>query len=65
MLDYGDESDDKLMSTDILEDIIDGSQSHPGVNSIDAGYKICNRIKQIQSECKRALKAAQNMVCGP
>ena len=31
-MDSGDESDDEPMSTDILEDIRDGSQSHPSIN---------------------------------
>ena len=60
-LDSGDETDDELMSTEILEDIRDGIQSHPGVNRRDAHYKIRDFIKVIQSEWKRALKATQNM----
>ena len=31
-MDSGDESEDKPMSTDMLEKIRDGSQSHPSVN---------------------------------
>ena len=36
MMDSGNESDDVLMSTEMLEDIRDGSQSHPSVSSICA-----------------------------
>ena len=36
----GDESDHDLISTDMLEDIRDGSQTHPNVNRIEAHYKI-------------------------
>ena len=31
-INYGDESDHDLISTEILEDICDGSQTHPKVN---------------------------------
>ena len=46
----GDESDHDLISTEMLEDIRDGSQSHPNVNKIEARCKIRDRIRQIQSE---------------
>ena len=36
----GDESDDELMSTDMLEDIREDSQSRPIVNMIEVHYKI-------------------------
>ena len=45
----GDEADDEPMSTDILEDIRDGSKSHPHNNWREAPYKIHDRIKQRQS----------------
>ena len=48
-MDSGDESDDEPMSMDILEDISDGSQSHPRINRRYARYKICDLIKQRQS----------------
>ena len=60
-MDSGDESDHDLMSTDMLEDICDGSQSHPNVKKREARYKIRNSIRQRQSERKVALKATQNM----
>ena len=45
-MDSGDESDDEPMSTDMLYDIHDGSQSHPNVHRREARYKIRDRIKQ-------------------
>ena len=53
----GDESDHDLISTEMLEDICDGSQTHLNVNRREAHYKICDRIRQTQSEWKGALKA--------
>ena len=44
-----------------LEDIRDGSQTHPTVNRREVGYKGCDSIEQIRSEWKGALKATQNM----
>ena len=43
------DSVDEHMSTDILEDIRDGSQSCPSGNRREARYKMRNRIKQRQS----------------
>ena len=60
-MDYGDESDDELMSIEMLEDIRDGSQYRLNFNMREARYKIHDRIKQIQSEQKGALKATQNV----
>ena len=48
-MDYGDDSDDDPMSTEMLEDICDGSQSHRNVNRIKSGYKVRDHIKQRQS----------------
>ena len=45
----GNESDDEPMSMDMLEDIRDGSQSHPSVNRIEARYKIRDCIKLSQA----------------
>ena len=36
----GDESDQDLISTEMLEDIRDGSQTHPNINRREARYKI-------------------------
>ena len=41
----GDESDDDPMSTEMLEDICDGRQSHPDVNRREARYKVRDCIK--------------------
>ena len=45
-MDSGDESDDKPMSKDMLEDICDGSQSHKNINRREARYKIRDYIKK-------------------
>ena len=44
-INYGDESDHDLISMEMLEDICDGSQTHPNVNRRKAHFKIRNRIK--------------------
>ena len=41
----GDESYHDLIYTEMLEDIRDGSQTHPNVNIIEARYKIRDRIR--------------------
>ena len=51
----GDESEDELMPMEILEDICDGSKSRPIVNRRYERYKIRDRNKQRQPECKGAL----------
>ena len=45
----GDESDYDLISTEMLEDICDGSQTHPNVNKIEPRYKIRDCIRKRQS----------------
>ena len=57
----GDESNHDIISTEILEDICDGSQTHPNVNRREARYKILDRIRQRQLEWKGALKATRSM----
>ena len=42
----GDEYDAETMSTDMLEDICDISQSHPSINRREARYKIHDRFKK-------------------
>ena len=42
----GDDSDHDLISKEMLEDISDGSQTHPNVNRGEARYKIRDRIRQ-------------------
>ena len=56
-----DESDHDFISTKMLEDICDGSQTHPNVNRREARYKIRDCIRQRQSEWKGELKAMQSM----
>ena len=53
----GDESDHDLISTEMLEDIRDGSQTHPNVHRRESRYKIRDHITQKQSEWKGALKS--------
>ena len=57
----GDESDHDIISTEILEDIRDGSLTHPNINRREACYKIRDRVRQRQLERKGALKATQIM----
>ena len=45
----------------MLEDIRDGSQTHPNVNKREARYKIRDRVSQKESQYKGALKATRNM----
>ena len=60
----GDESDHDLISTEMLEDIRDGNQTHPNVNRREAHYKIRDRIRKRQSEWKVLLKSMRSMVKG-
>ena len=45
-IDSGDESDHDLISTEMLEDIRDRSQTHLNINKREARYKIRDRIRQ-------------------
>ena len=47
-INYGDESDHDLISTEMLEEIRDGSKTHLNVNRREARCKIYDRIRQIQ-----------------
>ena len=60
-MDSVDESNDDPISTEMLEDIRDGSQSHKNVNRREVRYKIGDRIKQRQPEWIEALKSTRNM----
>ena len=60
-LNSGDESDHDLISMDMLQDIRDGSHTHPNVNKMEARYKIRDHIRQRKLEWKGALKATRNM----
>ena len=57
----GNESDNDLISTEMLENIRDRNQSHMNVNQREARYKILDRIRQRQPEWKGALKDTKNM----
>ena len=63
-MDYGNDSYHDIISTEMLENIRDGSQCHPRVNRREACYKILNRIRQRKLEWKGALKAKTSMVKG-
>ena len=52
VMDLGDEYNDEPISTEMLEDIRDGSKSHLRVNRKNARYKICDCIKRSQAEWK-------------
>ena len=56
-----DESDAKLMTTDILEDILDRIQSCLSINRRYARYKIRDYIKQRRAELRGALISARKM----
>ena len=51
-MDSGNESEYEPMSREMLEDICDGSKSHPNVYMREARYKIRDCIEQIQTEWK-------------
>ena len=51
-LDFGDESGHDLIYTEMLEDVRDGSQTHPNINKREARYKIRDGIRKRQSEWK-------------
>ena len=55
------ESDNEPMSTEMLEDIIDGSKSHTGIHRRDTRYKICDCIKQRWLEWKGAFLSTRNI----
>ena len=57
----GDESDHDIISTEMLKDICDGSQTHLNVTRRGTYYKIRDIIRQRQSEQKGALKATRSM----
>ena len=60
-MDYGDETDHDHISTEMLEYINDGIQSHPNINKREARYKIRDGIRQKQSERKVPFKATRSM----
>ena len=56
-----DKSDAVAMSTDMLEDIRNGSQFYASINKREAHYKIRDCIKQGQMVWKGALLSTRNM----
>ena len=60
-LDSNEKSDHDLISTDMLEDIRDRSQTHTDVNKREACYKIRDRVRQKESQWKGTLKATRSM----
>ena len=58
----GDESDHDLISTEMLEEICDRSQTHPNVNRREAPYKIGDRIRHRQSEWKGLHKVFSTVI---
>ena len=64
----GDESDDKPISTEMLEDIRGGSQFCPNVNRREAGYKVRDGILKtkigVESSVKSYAKHGQNVTLG-
>ena len=60
-MDYSNESDYDIISTEMLEDICDRSQTHPKINRRESRYKILDRIKQRKLQRKGVLKATQSM----
>ena len=56
-LDSNEKSYHDLISTEMLEDILDGSQTHPNVNKREACYKIRERVSKKKLQWKGALKA--------
>ena len=54
--------DDDLISTEMLHDIRDGTQTHLNIDKREARLKIRDRINQRQSEWKGVLRATRNMV---
>ena len=55
-MDSGDESDHDIISTEMLQDIRDGSQTQPNINRRESRYKIRDCIRQRQLKWKGALK---------
>ena len=49
-IDSNEQSDDDHISMKILEDILDGSQTHPNIDKREAHHKIRDPIKQRKSD---------------
>ena len=51
-IDSNEKSDHNLISTEMLEDISDGSKTHPTVNKREARYEIRERVSRKESQWK-------------
>ena len=60
-LDSNENSDHDHISTEMLHEICDGSQTYPNVDKREARWKIRDHIKQKKLEWKGALKAMRDM----
>ena len=60
-MDTGDEYDQDLISTEMLGNISNRSQSHTNVNMRLTRYKICDCSNQRKTEWKGVLKTNRNM----
>ena len=60
-LDETEKFDDDLISTETLEDIRDGNQTHPKIDKREARIKIRDRIKQKKSQWTVALRATHKI----
>ena len=60
-IDSNEKSDHDFISKEVLEDIRDGSKTHPTVNKREARYEIRDRVRRKELQWKGALKATRNM----
>ena len=59
-LDSNEKSNRYLISTEMLEDIHDGSQTHPTVNKTETSYQIRDRVRRKESQWKLELICSSN-----
>ena len=61
LLSTDNDSDDVSISTNTLKEIRVGSQIHTELNTIDARFKICGRIRETENELKGSELSAKRM----
>ena len=61
-IDSNEKSNHNLISTEMLQDICDVSQTYPNINKKEARYEIRDRVRQRQLEWKGVLRATHKMV---
>ena len=61
-LDSNENSDHDLIYTEMLEDIRDGSKTHPTIDKREAPYEIRDCVRRKESQWKGVLKATRNIV---